>query len=34
MGGLAKWLLYYIGVVRQMITVLHWGGLENDYDIP
>ena len=33
-GGLAKWLHYYIGVVRQMITLLHKGGVANDYDIP
>ena len=31
--GLAKWLQYYIGVVRQMITVLNRDGLANDYDI-
>ena len=25
LGGMSKWLQYYIGVVRQMITVLHKG---------
>ena len=33
-GGLAKWLQYYIGVVWQMITVLHGGGVSNDYGTP
>ena len=33
-GGLSKWLQYYIGVVRQMITVLHGGGVSNDYGTP
>ena len=32
-GGLSKWLQYYIGVVRQMITVLHRGDVANDYGI-
>ena len=32
-GCLAKWLQYYIGVGRHMITVLHRGGLANDYGI-
>ena len=31
---LAKWLQYYIGVVQQMITVLHRGGQANDYGLP
>ena len=33
-GGLAKWLQYYIGVVRHMITVLHSGCVLNDYGTP
>ena len=31
---LAEWLQYYIGVVQQMITVLHRGGQANDYGSP
>ena len=33
-GGMPKWLQYYIGVVCPMITILHRGGLANDYGIP
>ena len=33
-GGLPDLLQYYMGVGRQMITVLHRGGLANDYSIP
>ena len=33
-GALAKWLQYNIGAGKQMVTVLHRGGLANDYSIP